>query len=150
MQGFTLHEPKFEELVLYVNKQYSGGPRLGSGLLNKILCLADCLAYRRFGQSITGLEYQKTAAGPVPCRPIDLRKVVDIDAIRSDTRHDQKEMQDIVPRHPDSSLFRAGELTLVDEVIRKMQNNEADSDRALKDIVASWRNLSEWDLIKFG
>lgn len=70
--GLTLGEDtpgvrrQLRELILYISRVCYADLNFGPVKLTKILWLADILAFRRFGKSITGASYQKLPFGPAP------------------------------------------------------------------------------------
>src|SRR5258708_19742785 len=59
---------KLAELILFISERSEGDPRFGAGKLNKLLFYSDFGAYRLFGKSITGQQYQNLSNGPAPRR----------------------------------------------------------------------------------
>ena len=62
------------ELFLYIARKCEQQKHLGTVKLNKLMFLADTLAYARHGRSLTGAEYTKEAQGPCPVRSSEVRK----------------------------------------------------------------------------
>jgi hypothetical protein len=59
-------DTKLEEAILYLSTLTERDRYCGAVKLNKLLFYADFIAYRRFGKSITGQEYQHLPLGPCP------------------------------------------------------------------------------------
>ncbi len=57
---------KLQELILYIAHKSHDDPSFGVTKLNKILFLADFMAYGYFGESITGTTYVRRQFGPAP------------------------------------------------------------------------------------
>ena len=59
---------KLKELILYITHASTNDPVFEMVKLNKLLFLADFVAYRDLGKSITGQEYHRLSWGPSPKR----------------------------------------------------------------------------------
>lgn len=59
---------KLRQLILLISRASEGDSPFGSVKLNKILFFSDLTAYRRWGRTISGEEYQKLEHGPSPKR----------------------------------------------------------------------------------
>jgi hypothetical protein len=66
-------EQRFRELLLYICEKCATDPKYEATKLNKILYFSDFPGYARFGEPITGLEYQRERNGPVPKRLVPVR-----------------------------------------------------------------------------
>src|SRR5687767_13243323 len=65
MRRFPEDRRKLAELILYISQRFAADPSYGSTHLYKTLFFADFLAYAKFGQPITGDEYERERHGPV-------------------------------------------------------------------------------------
>src|SRR5713226_2593184 len=59
---------KLIELIVHLSSLSEGDEYWGAIKLNKLLFYIDFVAYRRFGKSVTGQEYQAQKQGPTPRR----------------------------------------------------------------------------------
>jgi hypothetical protein len=59
---------RLRELILYLASKCEDAPFFGAVKLNKMVMVADFSAFVRLGRPITGLEYMRQKAGPVPRR----------------------------------------------------------------------------------
>jgi hypothetical protein len=130
-QAWTENESKFRELVLYVAEKCADDLSFGATKLNKILFYADFRAYAILGRPITGAEYQKLEYGPAPRRLIPIRdrmvKAGELatQEIRLPSGISQKRPVNL--RLPDLSLFTAEEISIVDDVIRELRGQGAET-----------------------
>src|SRR5262245_61954489 len=62
----TFTEKKLEELIVFFAHESAGDTFFGSTKLNKLLFIADFLAYGYLGKSITGTTYIHQDHGPTP------------------------------------------------------------------------------------
>lgn len=120
---FTLDPNSFRELVLYITQQSIDDPRFGATKLNKLLYYIDTRSFLELGQPITGAEYRRLPAGPVPPAILNAKKeLVDAGAARIERRPYFNYYQErLVPlRDADVSLFSSNELKIVDEIIEQL------------------------------
>lgn len=119
---------KLRELVLHISRQSEGDPCFGAVKLNKILFYADFLAYRRFGQPITGAEYQKLEHGPAPrqLKPLHERmKREGTIAVRKAEFGGYTQHRTLALREPILGKFTSEEIALVDSVIKQFWGQNA-------------------------
>lgn len=119
---------KLAEMVVYLSLRSEGDQYYGMTKLYKLLFYCDFLAYRLFGQSITGTLYRKLPFGPVPHK-MDrfmkrLEKSGDI-VIRNEDFYDLNQKRPIAMRKPRVDLFEAHELAHVDAMLERFRNSSA-------------------------
>jgi uncharacterized phage-associated protein len=111
---------KLKELVLYVSEASREDPEFGATKLNKILFFVDFLAYSAFGHPISGATYFHLSNGPA------LRQMLAAqDALIAEGRATIEEQpyfgkmlkRMVALKGPDTSIFTAEELKLVQDVI---------------------------------
>jgi len=118
------NEKKLKELILYIARRSEDDPNYGAVKLNKILYRADFRAYLELGRPITGAPYVALEMGPGPYRLPVVRDAL-IDA--GDATLDRELLGKyyihrlVALRDADVSLFREGELELVDRVIEELR-----------------------------
>ncbi|MCX6557705.1 MAG: DUF4065 domain-containing protein [Candidatus Aminicenantes bacterium] len=117
---------KFKELILYISKQCERDDKFGATKLNKLLFYCDFEAYRQWGKSITGKEYQKLAEGPAPRCMLPVRdEMINIDkslSISPTPFHNLKQDRFIPLREPNTKLFKKEEIELINEIIEKYRD----------------------------
>ncbi len=149
---FEENEEKFRELLLYVCAKCATHRKFGAIKLNKILFYADFLAYRRLGQPITGVEYQKLEKGPAPRRLIPIRKEMiaqgDL-AIQPRETWGMIQERPINLRSPRLALFTAEQIALVDTVIEKLRGLTADQTSELSHRYLGWRAMDIGETIPY-
>src|SRR3972149_5377412 len=126
------NDSKLRELVVLIATLSEGDKPFGKVKLNKLLFFSDFTAYRYFGKSITGHEYQKLPQGPAPRRLI---KVVpslatppksDPDIIvRTQDYYGRDVQRPLALRSPDTSVFTFAELQLVSNLVKKWLGKSA-------------------------
>jgi hypothetical protein len=116
------NEAKLKELIVYVAAKCQDDKKFGAVKLNKILYMADMFAYAELGYPITGVEYMKQKAGPVPRRLLPIKRdmeeagdIVEVERPYYGMAHPQKR---VVPlRKADLTLFTADEIAHVDAIL---------------------------------
>ena len=122
-QELVSKEQKLKELIVYIAGKCRDDETFGGVKLNKLLFLADFLAYGTLGRAITGVEYMKLENGPAPRRLKPVRDAMvksgDI-AIEERPYHDMPNPQTkIVPLRPANlDLLEKADISLVDDLIR--------------------------------
>ena len=129
MHKFTHDKLKFKELILYICEKSATDPNFSATKLNKILFLSDFWAYGNWGQPITGMEYMKLAYGPAPRALVPIREEMRKDgelAIQETTLDpNMARKRPVNLRSANLSLFSAGEIALVDQVLEWSKNAKA-------------------------
>lgn len=114
---------KFDGLVLYAAQRADEDSDrwFGATKLNKILFYCDWVAYRRRGRPITGANYRKLPAGPVPRELLKARDaLIDSGRVRLVARPVMTYVQHrLIPTSSVDPLeyFEQDELAIIDEVI---------------------------------
>src|SRR5262249_7882245 len=126
------NDAKLRELVVLIATLSEGDKPFGKVKLNKLLFFADFTAYRYFGKSITGHEYQKLPQGPTPR---NLLKVIpslggqgrgDRDIIVRRQDYFGKDVhRPLALRSPQTSAFTFDELSLVTNLVKKWHGKTA-------------------------
>ena len=119
---------KFKELILYIAQESEGDPNFGATKLNKILFFCDFLAYRAFGESISGQRYFKLPYGPAPRALVPaLRELEEAnDCIQAERAgYGQPQKRVIVRREANVEVFSASQVALINKVIRTLWDNSA-------------------------
>ena len=121
-------DDKLRELILHISLESEGDEYYGATKLNKLLFLADLTAYRVLGKPITGQEYQAIPHGPAPRRLAPVRdRMRDAGEIgvREIDFYSRKQHRIIALILPDISKFDAGEIAIVDRLIRRWWGKSA-------------------------
>jgi hypothetical protein len=146
-------EAKLRELILHVAWRSEDDRHFGAVKLNKILFFADFIAYRRWGRSITGAEYQKLEHGPAPrtIRPVlDNMERAGLVAEQPVERFGYVQKRVVALREPDLADFTAQEISLVDSVLMVCRGRNA---RAMSDMshdFIGWRVAALGEAIPYG
>jgi hypothetical protein len=132
------NKKKFKELVLYLAEKHENERYWGATKLNKCLFYADFLAYRKFGEAITGAEYMALERGPAPQKLLPIqREMLAAGEIAIQERPMQRRV--LALREPDLSVFTAREIALVDDVIEHTRTADADELSQLTHGFLGWK-----------
>jgi hypothetical protein len=118
-------DEKLGELILYISAKCESDPSFGKVKLNKILFLADFIAYERWGAPITGQTYFALEQGPAPKHMLPTLQLLQQKgwlaiAVRDYYGHQQH--KPVALREAVLDDFAAREISLVDEIIEKCWN----------------------------
>lgn len=153
MKKFTYDKPRFKELILYVSQQCADAPKFGATKLNKILYFADFLAYAELGEPITGAVYFSLPAGPAPKALKPVREEMKASgelAVQSVPFGDGRRIHKTRNlREPDLNVFTPGQIAIVDRVIAKLWNEDADGCSALSHRMVGWQTTADRDTIPY-
>ena len=113
-------DAKLRELILYISRQSDGDTAFSSVKLNKLLFLADFLAFLKIEQAITWQPYVRQTDGPAPAR---LNRIIDQMAenrelaMRVSNVYGNPQQRPIALTEPNLGMFSGEEIALVDRVI---------------------------------
>lgn len=114
---------KLRELMLFVAERCQNDGSFGVTKLNKVLFYADFLSFAKYGESITGISYNKLPYGPVPTAAAAVRSEMEAEDEIFITRQGYSPYQThrVIPRREANlDLFRARDIALVDGVIEAL------------------------------
>lgn len=121
-------DARLRELILLIAMRSEGDEPFGAVKLNKLLFYADFLSYVKFGESITGQEYQALVNGPAPRRMVPVLTRMQRDevlAIRENDYYGKNQQRAFALQDPDISQFDYAEMELVDKVIKHFWGKNA-------------------------
>lgn len=143
---------KLEELILCFAKKSVDDPSFGSTTLNKMLYVADFLAYAYHGTPITGATYQHLRKGPAPRELLPIReKMVEEGRleIRSVEFHGKTQQRPIALDEPNHSVFSSAEQELCDYVLQKFQGIDARISSEWSHGSLGWLNTTDREEIPY-
>ena len=144
-------DAKLRELVVLISTLSEGDKPFGKVKLNKLLFFADFTAYRHFGKSITGHEYQRLPNGPAPRKLVKLIPSLgtppkpdrDI-AIRTEDYYGRSVQRPLALRSPNTQWFTFAEIKLVQDLVAKWHGKSA------RDISDNSHKFMGWKLARNG
>lgn len=136
--GYTgLSLDKAKQVILY----FAGLCRPFTTKMNKLLFYSDFLHYKRFGNSITGLNYIAIAKGPVPKRYSTLYDQTETICKEEIIFPNGSSGEQLVPKKDsvfDRTLFSESEISILEEVGAKLKNIKTNDIVTLSHQEAAW------------
>ena len=136
MQKFD--RTKFKELILLIARECEDHNYFGATKLNKILFFCDFKSFAELGNPITGAEYVALEHGPVPRHLVhvrdELKRTGDISMV---SRGNQQRI--VARRNPRWELFSPAEQFVIHEVIRELEDDDAESVSELSHKFVGWQ-----------
>ncbi|WP_299052149.1 Panacea domain-containing protein [uncultured Nocardioides sp.] len=150
--AITYNDNKFKELLLHIAERSVDDERFGKTKLNKILFYIDFLAYKNFGEPLTGATYQRRPKGPVPKEIAAARSALfasgeAMPVTRNYMGYPQERL--FAKRPADTSLFDEQEMQVIDAVIEALWDKNATSSSNLSHMEPGWRLASEREDIPY-
>jgi len=147
-------EKKLGELIVYISLKSARDPLFGATKLNKLLYFSDFLAFGNFGKPITAVIYQHLENGPAPRR----FKVVEQNLIQQQAIAVQKiklasgktQIKTVALRNPDLREFTADEIALIDELIERHWEDDADGISRHSHNYVGWKMTKMKETIPYG
>lgn len=142
---------RLRELILFVAERCQEDSTFGVTKLNKILFYADFLSFAKYGESITGISYNKLPYGPVPTGAEKIRSDMEAEEEIFVTRQSYSPYQRhrIIPRREANlDLFSARNIALVDGVIEALSGLGGKKVSELSH-GTSWRAVSSFERIPY-
>lgn len=143
---------KFKEVLLYVLNKVGSKPNTGETVLYKLLYFIDFNFYEKYEEQLIGATYQKNHYGPTP---VEFKKVIkdmkeneDLEEVQS--QYFQYPQRKYLPRRsPDLGVLSAHEIKMIDEVLEKLSDMNAQqiSDYSHEDI--PWKTTEDGDIIDY-
>jgi len=147
-------EQKLAELILYISQKCATDPKFGAIKLNKILYLADFLAFGNWGEPITGVEYQHLRMGPAPRRLVPVREELQrggklvVQPLPLKSGH--RQMRTVNLADPNLKVFSGREIALVDSIIEELWDLDAEESSEFSHRFVGWKMTKEGDNIPYG
>lgn len=146
-------DAKLQELIVYISTISVGDKYYGATKLNKLLFYADFVAYRRYGKSITGQEYQALSQGPAPKRlkivMEQLRKSGQVTE-RVKRFHNFTQITTKPLALADLGKFTQQEIALVHELVQRFWNHSARQISELSHEFIGWSLAEKGETIPYG
>lgn len=141
---------KIRELILYISGKCGQDANFGMVKLNKIILFADVIAYLREGESITGTEYMKLKAGPVPVHMKQiLEQMQDKEIVIKKQPNGTYIQHKVIPlREAVLDSFSGNDIAIIEEVIDSLRAFNAKNVSYLSHGTA-WKVPEERDVIPY-
>lgn len=145
-------DQKLAELMLYIAYKSQDDPKFGATKLNKLLFYSEFVAYRDFGDSITGHDYVRRKNGPVPKRLLPVRdrlcksrqaKLIAVDYMGMPQHR-------LVPmRMPDLRCFHPEEIETVDRMLELFKDYNGSEISLRSHDFVGWLLAEDGDVIPY-
>jgi hypothetical protein len=152
VRPIEFNREKFRQLVLYIAAASEDDPRFGATKLNKVLYFSDFEAFGLFGTPITGATYQKLDHGPAPREILPVLREMEAEGSirREEHRYFHLLQKRVVPEErPDTTVFGAHEIELVDAVLIELRDLDASQVSALSHLDVGWRLAKPGEAIPY-
>ena len=149
---FDFEREKFKELVLFFADACKNDPCFGSINLNKMLSLAENLAYLAQGRPIAGATYQHLPLGPAPKELVPVRRELiaegRLDLVERSFLG-KKQKRPVALSGPNMSMFNDIEREVCDYVVGLFSNRLACENSDWSHEVPGWRLTAEGEEIPY-
>ncbi|MEW6234468.1 MAG: Panacea domain-containing protein [Candidatus Omnitrophota bacterium] len=142
MSAKEINERKFREMIKYISMRSLEDKYFGATKLNKILFYCDFIAYKDFGESISGSGYRKGHYGPAPNTiPKVLKTMIEEKEMIEVPRPFGSYMQrkPVALQVPDLDMFSPKEISLIDGVIEQFAGMSASDVSDLSHEFIGWQ-----------
>jgi hypothetical protein len=154
MAGAIGDENKLAELILYISQKCATDPKFGAVKLNKILYLADFLAFGNWGEPITAVPYQHLRLGPAPMRLIpvrdELQKSGKLVVQSLPLKSGKRQVRTVNLVDPNLQVFSGREIALVDSIIQDLWDMDAEESSEFSHRFVGWKMTKEGEPIPYG
>ena len=142
---------KFKEVLLYILNKVGSKPNIGETVLYKLLYFTDFDFYEKYEEQLIGATYIKNHYGPTP---IEFEKIVaeimDKEIIKVKSKYYDYPQRKYLPlRKADLSKLRANEIEVIDKVLDKLSDMNANqiSDYSHDDV--PWLTTEDNEVIEY-
>lgn len=142
---------KFKEVLLYILNKVGSKPNIGETVLYKLLYFTDFDFYEKYEEQLIGATYIKNHYGPTP---VEFEKIVaeimDKEIIKVESKYYDYPQRKYLPlRKADLSKLRANEIEVIDKVLDKLSDMNANqiSDYSHDDV--PWLTTEDNEVIEY-
>lgn len=142
----------FKEVLIYVLDKVGAKMNVGETVIYKLFYFIDFDFYEKYEEQLIGAQYQKNLYGPTP---VEFKKVIDIlkadnDIMEVHTQYFKYPQRKYLPlRKPDLSKFSAHEIKVIDEVIEKLSDMNAQQISEYSHGDVPWITTDEGKIINY-
>lgn len=143
---------KFREILLYILNKVASKPNIGETVIYKLLYFMDFDFYEKYEEQLIGATYIKNRYGPTP---VEFKKIVEkmindkqIVTVK-DSYFDYPQTKYLPLRKADTSGLKANEIELIDSVLNKLSDMNANqiSDYSHNDV--PWLTTENGKVIEY-
>ena len=143
---------KFKEVLLYILNKVGSKPNIGETVIYKLLYFIDFDFYEKYEDQLIGANYIKNNYGPTPIEFIKVvdKMIRDQEITKVESRYFEYPQTKYLPlRSPDLSILKANEVELIDDVLNRLSDMNANqiSDYSHKDV--PWLTTENGEAIEY-
>ncbi|MDP2363098.1 MAG: Panacea domain-containing protein, partial [Ignavibacteria bacterium] len=143
---------KFKEVLLYILNKVGAKPNIGETVLYKILFYIDFDYYERYEEQLIGATYIKNHFGPTPKEFVKIVEKMENDKelMRVKDKYFSHPQTKYLPlREPDLSVVSGREIELIDEVLNKLSDMNANQISEYSHNDVPWLTTDEGKVIPY-
>lgn len=142
---------KFKEVLLYVLNKVGSKPNIGETVLYKLLYFIDFDFYEKYEEQLVGASYIKNHYGPTP---VEFKEIVndmeDKDLVEVQNQYFQYPQRKYLPlRPPDLSLLKAHEVKVIDEILERLSDMNANQISEYSHGDVPWKTTDDGEIIDY-
>ncbi len=143
---------KFKEILIYILNKVGSKPNIGETVIYKLLYFIDFDFYEKYEEQLIGATYIKNNYGPTPVefKKITNKMMRDEEIIRVESNYfDYPQTKYLPLRKPDLSKLKATEIELIDDVLNRFSDMNANwiSEYSHKDV--PWLTTEDGKVIEY-
>ncbi len=143
---------KFKEVLLYILNKVGSKPNIGETVIYKLLYFIDFDYYEKYEKQLIGATYIKNHYGPTPKEFVKIveEMIKGNEIVPVENKYFKYPQKKYLPlREPDLSILNANELKMIDSVLEKLSDMNANqiSEYSHRDI--PWLSAEEGDVIDY-
>ena len=143
---------KFKEVLLYILNKVGSKSNIGETVIYKLLYFIDFDFYETYEEQLVGATYMKNQFGPTP---IEFVKIVDqlisheeIEKVKSGY-FNYPQTKYLPLRKPDLTRLKANEIEVIDDVLNRLSDMNANQISAYSHNDVPWITTGEGDIIEY-
>ncbi len=143
---------KFKEVFLYILSKVGSKPNVGETVIYKLLYFLDFDYYEKYEEQLIGATYIKNRHGPTP---LEFKKIVEKmikekEIEKVDSKYFEYPQTKYLPlRKPDFLKLKATEIEVVDEVLNKLSDMNANQISEYSHNDVPWLTTGENKVIEY-
>ncbi|MBX2991380.1 MAG: SocA family protein [Bacteroidetes bacterium] len=146
----TYNTAKFKELVLHICYENRDNPKFSATVLNKMLYYTDFFWYAQNGSTITGDDYIREKAGPIPKHLVPVRENLKARGhlvLRKEKYFGYDQIKPTVEEKPDLRALTEDEIDFATQVVEYFKKYNATELSNLTHKELSWQVLKTGETI---
>ncbi len=142
---------KFKEVLLYILNKVGSKANIGETVIYKLLYFIDFDFYEKYEEQLIGATYMKNHYGPTPVEFVKIvKEMEEKDLVKVTDQYFQYPRTKYLPkRKPNLDKLTPREIELVDEVINKLSDMNAQQISEYSHYDVPWLTAEEGEIIKY-